>query len=284
MSTALIISHSRNASRISKTGFTLIELLVVISIIALLISILLPSLSKAREAAKNVQCMSNMRQVTVLSMSYAAQHKDYLPNYYEEGFGSQSDPAGSKNAWAWRLDNFNGNQGRNLYRCPSYKHYVGRPLTGNGNESQGWVYGTTTSFSSSSSNLLFRIDYGMLYLGFSLVLNQSNPSNARWNYPNLSIPFTNPYRRKGHLSNQPIFGESRHLYTYSNLTSLIYMQYSASDYNRLLQATANPDVDPITHAGTYAFSTLHNHGSNLPMADGHVEHWSRDNMFTYKPF
>lgn len=64
-----------------QNGFTLIELLVVISIIALLIGILLPALSGARETAQMVSCQSNQRQVGLLLWNYASDWNDYWPPY-----------------------------------------------------------------------------------------------------------------------------------------------------------------------------------------------------------
>lgn len=60
-------------------AFTLIELLVVVSIIALLIALLLPSLHKAREQARRVVCASNQRQITLCALMYADSNYGHLP-------------------------------------------------------------------------------------------------------------------------------------------------------------------------------------------------------------
>ncbi len=64
-------------------GFTLIELLVVISIISILISILLPALSKARESSKTIQCASNQKSIGIAMSLYVNDSDDYLPAYCE---------------------------------------------------------------------------------------------------------------------------------------------------------------------------------------------------------
>jgi len=74
----ITISRARHCAR----AFTLVELLVVIGIIAVLIGILMPALSRAREQAVRTQCLSNARQLGVFLRIYAAENKDAFPIGY----------------------------------------------------------------------------------------------------------------------------------------------------------------------------------------------------------
>ena len=69
----------------SHQGFTLIELLVVVAIIALLISILLPSLTMAREAAKRTVCLANLRGIGQGVSLYAQENRSQMPSYDMSG-------------------------------------------------------------------------------------------------------------------------------------------------------------------------------------------------------
>lgn len=71
-----------------QAAFTLVELLVVIGIIALLISILLPALNKARAASEKVKCASQMKQVATAVFLYADDNKGAVPIAYDSRLGS----------------------------------------------------------------------------------------------------------------------------------------------------------------------------------------------------
>ena len=86
-----------------RKGFTLIELLVVIAIISLLLSILVPALQTAKEAARSALCMSNLRHIGILLTTYSAEQSGRLLPYYNQPMADSGQAA----QWPLSLEAYN---------------------------------------------------------------------------------------------------------------------------------------------------------------------------------
>ncbi len=102
-------------------GFTLIELLVVISIIALLVGMLLPSIEKARDSGEQIACQTNLRQMGIAMESYVGEWDDWIP-YYEMWYDDHHRSklvVHTDGTWYWEKNWVELNSLMNSYLDPS---------------------------------------------------------------------------------------------------------------------------------------------------------------------
>ena len=124
--------------RAANAGFTLVELLVVIGIIAVLISLLLPALNKAREQANMTKCLANMRNMTIAQQMYCNENHGWL---VQAGFGHGGEQENDTIAWFNTLQRYY--QNKLVARCPSDSstHWDVPVTTGSGPELRKTSYG-----------------------------------------------------------------------------------------------------------------------------------------------
>lgn len=222
---------------LAQAGFTLIELLVVISIIALLITILLPSLAAARESAKRTQCMSQQRQIGVGSSIYTLDFKGQFPITPFSVRSGSSDAGGdvcdddvTNNSVPTPTQNYSG-----WYQYRLLQHIPDKAISCPGLEDSRGIENNLTDMGTR-----YRIAYGFRYN--SIEMNHELPKQGyageRVIYPRVS-------------DNQPV-------------TRVLFAE--ASNYRRINIA---PFQDVYTAGqGNLKYEWAHVIGGNVSLFDG----------------
>lgn len=114
---------AENRKKLNFNGFTLVELLVVISIIALLLSVLMPSLNRARRQAQNVVCLSNLKEIGIAAMLWTQGHDGWvLPAVWHVSAGVDAQGMYDEGLEPYTNADSGKNKNRkNVYSCPAVR-------------------------------------------------------------------------------------------------------------------------------------------------------------------
>ena len=228
-----------------RRAFTLIELLVVIAIIAILAAMLLPALTKAKQKAKQIACINNMRQIGIALVMYVGDFPQYPACY---------DPNKNIYVWPTRLLTLMGNN-RAAFSCPAAKPEsfwditLNNTLAGPSGQPKLGENGLLDNFAILNTTR------------FSLGYND-------WGLNNTQNP---PFGMGADVGTTPV--KESAIRSPSNMLALGDVRSDATtiDFNANLDPVIGDasDNDGVTH--DQCPTNRHNYRTDLLFADGHVE-------------